>query len=44
MVGPMVFNPTHPNSKKIQTIGIQSKPGLNEQKNYNKVGLFLNMD
>jgi hypothetical protein len=44
MLEPMVFNPTHPKSKKIQTIGIQSRPGLNEQNIYDESGLFLNMD
>jgi hypothetical protein len=30
MLGSMVFDPTHPKSKKIQTIGIQSRPDLKE--------------
>jgi hypothetical protein len=44
MLGPMVFNPIHPKSKKIQTIGIQSRPGLKKQKNYDGPRLFLDMD
>jgi hypothetical protein len=33
-----------PSQKKIQTIGIQSRPGLKKQKNYDGPRLFLDMD
>jgi hypothetical protein len=31
MLGPVVFNQARHKSKKIQIIGIQFRPGLNEQ-------------
>jgi hypothetical protein len=44
MLRPMVFNPTYPKVKKIQTIEIKSRPGLNKQNIYNELRLFLDMD
>jgi hypothetical protein len=44
MLGLMVFNPTQPKSKKIQTIGIQFRSGLNKQNIYDESKLFLNID
>jgi hypothetical protein len=40
MLGPMIFNSAHPKSEKIQIIGIQSRPDLDEQKNYDEIGFF----
>jgi hypothetical protein len=40
----MIFNSIHLKVKKIQTIRIQFKSDLNEQKNYDEIELFLDMD
>jgi hypothetical protein len=44
MLEPMVLNLTHLKVKKSKPLRIQSRLGLNEQKIYNELGLFLNID
>jgi hypothetical protein len=44
MLRPMIFNPTHPKSKKIQTIRIQFRLDLNESNIYDGSKLFLDIN